>query len=63
MEVLKEATESGVIIISVTQVCFIYILDSSNSSSFTFDLVSSVLVQFATRTVAPENNQFSCHFV
>ena len=39
------------------KVGFIYILDSSNSSSFTFKLVSLLLAQFATRAVAQMTTQ------
>ena len=43
--------------------CFIYILDSSNSSVFNFDLVSSVLALEATEPVSELVTQMSLELI
>ena len=63
---LSEADSLDSLIVNALKVAFIYILDSSNSSSFTFELVSSLLVQFATTYKGSlnsnSNDQLSCQF-
>ena len=43
--------------------CFIYILDSSNSSLFTFDLVSSLLALEATEPVSEPVTQMAVELI